>query len=302
MQYPELNIGEFAIKNSAQVDLKREDEGYVLTVSAEPREGEEGYPISISARPQTVRDLGELYREHFTDFPSGDLTTVYGSDKAAMNSIVGKDVWARFERPVSEEEEQEYRKIISEPSPEAREDIMAMEDPDYKKLLNMEREGRNRIGLKVYIKRNMREKGIEDVYEPKGWAVDIESLLRAEDDYEKFAERISAATLHVVNRAESDGEVGVYVQEFHRDIIRELRAARKRESVVVEVEEGTESRIDYEEFIAGSISDSKKRIEEVKDQLGDEDWEALLEAEREGEDRKTFKPYLEEHLGEEGEG
>jgi len=53
MQYPELNIGEFASRHSATIELEKpEDKGYLLKVAVEPHENEEGYSVNIGAKPQ----------------------------------------------------------------------------------------------------------------------------------------------------------------------------------------------------------------------------------------------------------
>lgn len=299
MQYPELNIGEFASRHSANVEMEKHEneEGYLLMVDVEPREDEGGYPVSIGARPQTVEEIGKLYKNHFEDFPSDDLLTVYGNDEDAIRSMRGSNVWARFEAP--------------------------------------------------------KDSDTQDSYELKGWAVDIEPLIRGleENQYQEVMDEISASTLYVINRAESEGEVGTGLEEFHRDIIKEFRPGEKEPVVIdvveekpesdseyvevdergsgtetsrdefieepsdsvlspeADVTEGTndlegaeaETEFDYDELVSGTISKSKSRIEELEDELEEDDWEALLDAEREGEDRVTFKPYLEERLEEERE-
>jgi len=293
MQYPELNIGEFASRHSANVELENHEneEGYFLMVDVESWKGEEGYSVSIGARPKTAEEVGKLYENQFEDFPSDELTTVYGNDEEAIQSMRGSNVWARFEAPT--------------------------------------------------------EKDKEDSYDLKGWAVDIAPLIREmkSGQYQKVMDEISASTLYVINRAESEGEVGTGLEDFHRDIIREFRPAEngpvvidvvegsERDSEYVELDEGdsgaetsrdefieepsdsvvspepgvtersddlerpeAETQFEYDKIVSGTISESKSRIEEIKDELGEEDWEALLEAEREGDDRVTFKPYLEERL------
>lgn len=275
MQYPELNIGEFASRHSANVDLEKHEneEGYLLMVEVEPWEGEEGYPVSIGARPQTVEEVGELYENHFEGFPSDELITVYGNSEDAIHSMRGSDVWARFQAP--------------------------------------------------------KESDTEDSYDFKGWAVDIKPLLRGikDDQYQEAMDEISASTLYVINRAESEGEVGTGLEKFHRDIIREFRPGGNGPVVIDVVEESetdseyaeldeekstessedpdllpeAEAEFDYDEIVSGTISESKDRIEELEDELEEDDWKSLLEAEKAGEDRVTFKPYLKEQLEEERE-
>lgn len=141
----------------------------------------------------------------------------------------------------------------------------------------------------------------EDVgesYTSKGWAVDTEPIIRGvEADYEDIADRIAAATLHVVNRAESEGEVGPDLQGLHYNLVRELGSEQDHLSE----EETVEAEIEYDDLVSGSIPESKERIEEIEDELDEEDWENLLEAEKQGENRVTFTPYLEERLEEERE-
>lgn len=298
MQYPELNIGDFASRHSANVELEKheDEEGYLLMVDVEPWEGEEGYPVSIGARPKTAEEVGELYESQFNSFPSDELLTVYGNDEEAIRSMRGSNIWARFEAP--------------------------------------------------------KEEVTEDSYDLKGWAVDIAPLIRGmeEAQYQEIMDEISASTLYVVNRAESEGEVGTGLEDFHRDIVREFRPGEngpvvidvveesERDSEYVEVGEGSseadtsrdefieepsesvlspepsvteepddlerteaETEFDYDELVSGTISESKNNIEQMEDELEEDDWEALLEAEREGEDRVTFKPYLKERLEEERE-
>lgn len=267
MEYPELNIGEFAGRYSANVYLEhQEDEGYFLMVDVDPEENEK-YPVSIGVRPETIEDIADLYEHQFVDFPSDELITVYGSDEDAVNSMRETSKWARFEAP-------------SEDS--------------------------------------------EGSYEARGWAVDIEPIIRNmnESAYEEIMDEISASTLYVINRAESNGEVGTGLHDFHRELIKEFTPRETEpiridvvdegepDSEYVEVEgthsetgeeileetESEETRFDYDEMVSGTISESKSRIEEVEEQLNEEDWERLLEAERRGDDRITFKPYLEEQL------
>lgn len=272
MQYPELNIGEFARKHSANVELEKHEneEGYLLMVDVE---GEYGYPVSIGARPQTSDEVGKLYENQFEDFTSDELVAVYGSDEAAIESLRGNDAWARFEAPGE----------------------------------------------------------FEDSYEVKGWALDIEPLIARMKDsqYKEIMREIAASTLYVVDRAESNGEVGTGLLDFHRDLVREFMPG-ETEPIVIDVVDETETAseyvelereksgkgsneeelleesepgtlIDYDEIVSGTISESKSRIEEIEERLTEEDWKALLEAEKEGYNRVTFKPYLEEHLEEDKE-
>ena len=268
MQYPELDIGKFASRHSAHVEMEKheDEEGYLLMVEVEPMEGEEGYPVSITARPQTVEEVSEFYESQFFDFPSDDLNTVYGNDNSAVRSMRGSNAWARFEAPTEENAE---------------------------------------------------------FYKDKGWAVDIEPIIRRmkNSSYQEVMDEISASTLYVVNRAESEGEVGTGLHDFHRNIIREFSTgvepveidvfedsetaeeyAEKngegsddgdhREGFLEDAEPETER--DYGEIVSGTISQAKNQIENVEEDLEAEDWKALLDAEKEGKNRKTFKPYLKE--------
>ena len=56
-----------------------------------------------------------------------------------------------------------------------------------------------------------------------------------------------------------------------------------------EAEEESAAEADYSEIVSGTISDAKDELQE----LDNPDWEAALEAEKEGKDRKTFKQWLE---------
>jgi len=246
-------------------------------VAVEPHENEEGYSVNIGAKPRTADEVGELYENQFADFPSDELVTVYGSDKNAIEAMVGSDSWAHFEAP--------------------------------------------------------KENGDKDSYEHKGWAIDIQPLIAGmqEDQYQEIMEEINASTLYVVNRAESEGEVGTDLHDFHRELTQEFMP--EQEPIIIDVieeqeddfeyvdtepegefskigsserglAEGSEpeTKIDYEELVSGNISQSKSRIEDIEDDLGPEDWQALLEAEKRTKDRTTFKPYLEERLEEERSG
>lgn len=54
-------------------------------------------------------------------------------------------------------------------------------------------------------------------------------------------------------------------------------------------EDETESEEDYSNLVAGTVSEAKENIEAVEDP----DYEALLEAEESGKDRKTLKEFIE---------
>ena len=257
MVYPELDINEFAKRYSADVNLERDETGYRVTVDVDY--GDEEFPAQLVLRPKTVDQLSELYQEHFSDIPTDGLVGVYGNSDSVIGSMRGSDSWGVFEKPVPIEE--------------------------------------------------------FDSVNPRKWAVNIEPLIADTDrtDYEEIMEEISAATLYSVNRAESLGEVGPGLMDFHRDLIREFSVPGS-EPIVIDVvekpesdeyaevsedsepEETVEQTFDYEGLVSSTIPESKKRIEEIEEDLDDDDWEALLEAERENKDRKTFKPYLEERL------
>lgn len=269
MEYPELNIGEFASKYSADIEVEKhaDEDGYLVMIDVEPGE-DERYPVSVGARPQTIEQLADLYRNQFVNFPADELITVYGSDNGAVRSMRETNSEARFEAPDEE---------------------------------------------------------IKESYESKGWAVDVEPILRQmeESQYEEVIDEISTFTLYIVNRAESNGEVGPELHDFHWNLVREF-TPRQSEPIKIDVveefetgeeyvdvgENGAENEellertdtrpgFDYEEIVSGTINESKSRIEEIQDDLDEEDWKALLEAEREGDDRVTFKPYLKERLREE---
>lgn len=307
MQYPELNIGEFARRHPSNVRLEYDgaEEEYFVIVNVEPEE--DGYPVSIGARPNSIEDIEEIFKTHFADYASREGITVYGNDEDAIRSTAGRDTWARFEGPTLQEKERNYLEIISKPTPKAREDIMNLEDPDYGKLLEMEREDRNRTGVKLYIKEKMEDERGDERYSPRGWAIDIWPVIKdLDDNYESAVKEISAATLDVISNAESEGEVGASRRGFLQDITEDVRLDKSPIQVEVEEERGSEESvkendIDYDELVSGTISHSKEKIEEREDELDKEDWEALLEAEKRGEDRETFKPYLEEHLEEKEE-
>lgn len=340
MQYPELNIGEFARRHAADIELEKgNDEGYFLMVNVEPGGDGERYPVNIGARPDSVEQLGDLYREQFSDFPSSDLVTIYGNDETAMRSLVGRDTWARIENPRKELEQ--YQSVVSESVPEAREDIEELDDPDYERILELERQQRDRTGLTLYLKEKIEEEAEETEYEPSGWALDIEPLINGMNDrsYEDVIERIAMATLYTVNRAETGENFGERQQDYHYEIIRSLEPGAEVGPIVVEVgEETSEETIDedlgtgsesqtmeadtvefipseeesdqtessldsdeIDEILSESIDSAKDEIEEREEELTEEDWESLLEAERNRENRVTFTPYLEERLEEERE-
>lgn len=58
---------------------------------------------------------------------------------------------------------------------------------------------------------------------------------------------------------------------------------------VQESEERTELEEDYSEVVSGTVSEAKDKIRE----LDNPDYEALLEAEKSGKDRKTLKEFIE---------
>lgn len=303
MQYPELNIREFSRKHSANVDLEKEDDSYVLNIYVEP-EDQEAYPVNIEARPRTIEQIADLYEEHFVDFARDKLLTVYGNDENAIQSMLETDSWARFENPGAEATK--YREILSKSASEARNEIYGLETVDYQRLLNMEEQGENRTGLKVYLQRQLEEQ--EPVQKSRGWAVNLEPLIRgmADDPYEEIAEKISAHTLYAVNRAESRGEVSTGLLDFHKRIIREL-SSEPEGPIEIEVEEETEPeqvhRIDYNQVLNDldqvTIDQAKRLLEEADEQMGEEEWQEAIEAERLGKQRKTFLPYLKERLEEE---
>lgn len=312
MQYPELDIGRFARENPVNMEVDKTDTGYLLMLTTDLG-SEDRYPLDIVARPQSDEQLGEIFKDHFADYPSSDMITVYGNNEEAMRSVAGRDTWGRFEDPKTEEKIEQYKQIVSQSVPEAREDILETKNLDYGKLLALEEAGEDRTGLTLYIKRKIDE-GFE--YEPKGWAVDVEPLIRGKIDSpaEEIADRIAAATTYMINRAESGGEVGPDLEEFHLNLLRdqennsgpieidfeETAQDNRGTAEIAETREETEFEMDYDEMVSGTIRQARERIESVEGELDQDDWQKLLNAEERGQDRVTFKPYLERKLKEEG--
>lgn len=56
-----------------------------------------------------------------------------------------------------------------------------------------------------------------------------------------------------------------------------------------ETEEAEETEVDYDEIVSGTVQESKDAIKELEDP----DYQAALEAEKAGKDRKTLKSWLE---------
>lgn len=59
-------------------------------------------------------------------------------------------------------------------------------------------------------------------------------------------------------------------------------------------ETGSEAAADYKDIVSGTISDAKDALEE----LDEPDYKAVLEAEKDNKDRKTFKEWLENQVNE----
>jgi DNA-directed RNA polymerase subunit H len=61
----------------------------------------------------------------------------------------------------------DYKKVLSENVPEAKKKIEKMKDPDYEKLIEIEKKNKDRKGMKEYLKEELKEEKEEDVEEKK---------------------------------------------------------------------------------------------------------------------------------------
>lgn len=132
--------------------------------------------------------------------------------------------------------------------------------------------------------------------------------------YQEAMTRIDAKTLQAVSLAQSPDEQRTEDYSFYLDMAENPFQEPETGTGPVEIEVEPETQagedageleqegFDYDQMVSGTIKESKHRIEEVEDQLDEQDWEALLEAEGRGKDRVTFKPYLEKRLEEERQG
>jgi len=107
---------------------------------------------------------------------------------------------------------------------------------------------------------------------------DIEALEKEVEEIEDEAEEVEEET---GEEQEEDAEA---LEEELDEVEEEVEEAA--EEVEEEIEEVRE---DLEEIVSGTISDAKDMIKEMEEP----DYEALLEAEEENKDRKTFKDWIE---------
>ncbi len=121
------------------------------------------------------------------------------------------------------------------------------------------------------------------------WAVDtprtIERFLdlrNVENDYEETAKTLAAATFYTVSRAESDGEVGTGLYNFHENLI-DIPGEEP-----IEIEVMRREPTDYDHVLSGNIDEVKEKVESIEDP----DYNRLADEEEKRQDRTTLTDYF----------
>lgn len=121
------------------------------------------------------------------------------------------------------------------------------------------------------------------------WAVDVPrtidrhlNLGEAESNYEETAKTLAAATLYTISRAESDGEVGTGMYDFHKNLIN----LPGEEPVEIEVTRKEPAR--YGEILSGNVDEVREKVQDIEDP----DYNRLIEEEERRDNRVTLKRYF----------
>lgn len=85
---------------------------------------------------------------------------------------------------------------------------------------------------------------------------------------------------------------GQEVEEPEQEEVEETEEEPEEETGDEEAETEDESEVDYDEILSGTVKEAKQHIRDLENP----DHEALLEAEKNGKDRKTLKEFLENRL------
>lgn len=128
---------------------------------------------------------------------------------------------------------------------------------------------------------------VEDISRIEKYEVDnVESIQVEEEELEVLEEEEENEMMQRMQQGESSLD-----QEDMEEIEEQIEEAEEEDEEEVEETESEEesSDADYDEVVGGTISDAKDMISEMENP----DWDALIEAEESGKNRKTLIEYLE---------
>ncbi|WEL19444.1 hypothetical protein [Candidatus Nanohalococcus occultus] len=145
------------------------------------------------------------------------------------------------------------------------------------------------------------------------WALDVQRVLEKYVDTgsrtpgRDAVEQISTTVLATVSHA-MDRNAGKGGLEFYSNVLSGAYGHRELEEnpVIIDLSEyeeddaeepqesGSEQEVDYEDLVSDTITKSKYEL----GKLDEPDWEKVLEAEKKGKDRITFKRFIEDKLEE----
>ncbi|MFB6145350.1 MAG: 50S ribosomal protein L24 [Candidatus Nanohaloarchaea archaeon] len=129
---------------------------------------------------------------------------------------------------------------------------------------------------------------VEDVSRIEKFEVeDVESIQVDEEELEVLEEDEENEMMQRMQQGESSLESSE--EEIEEEVTEEVEETVETEEVEEETEEETETSEDYDDVVGGTISDAKDMIGD----LDSPDWDALIEAEKSGKNRKTMIEYLE---------
>ena len=131
--------------------------------------------------------------------------------------------------------------------------------------------------------------------------VDLDAVELESDEDEEEESKAEEAEEDAESGEESDeeetedqeDEEDAETEEQEDDSEEEETEADEDESEAEEEDSEDSEELDYDDLVDQSISDAKDEISEFEDP----DWDALIEAEEEGKDRKTFLDWLESQQG-----
>lgn len=132
---------------------------------------------------------------------------------------------------------------------------------------------------------------VDDQVRMEKFDVADQDLGEIEVDEEEMEEALEEDEESEMMKQMQSGESSMDVSTEEQDEQEEQEEEEAEQETEEEGEESSESQTDtdYEEVVSGTISDAKEMLEQIKQP----DYEAALEAEKSGKDRKTLKEWLE---------
>lgn len=129
----------------------------------------------------------------------------------------------------------------------------------------------------------------------------VEDLEEIKVDEDEIDEAIEDEEDEMMKQMQGGGDSGAHEEddEDKEDEQTETETAEEKQASEESHEDEEETNsdtqdLDHEEIVSGTISDAKKQIEEIENP----DFEALLEAEKQGKNRKTLIEHLEQKTSE----